>query len=126
MTLIDVFVIVLILTAFSLSIFVIVFLKRIYMQAVTVQKDIHRLVENTIPVMSNLKEVTERANRIVTGVEGYYNEADCLIKNVRERISILTSNRRFRSVERPVKYIVNNIRALASGTSAFLNSYKHK
>ena len=126
MTLIDVFVIVLILTAFSLSIFVIVFLKRIYVQAVTVQKDIHRLVENTIPVMSNLKEVTERANRIVTGVEGYYNEADCLIKNVRERISILTSHRRFRSVERPVKYIVNNIRALASGTSAFLNAYKHK
>jgi hypothetical protein len=125
MTLIDVLVVVLILTAFSLSIFVIVFLIKIYEQAVAVQKDIQRLVDNTIPVMSNLKEVTERANRIVTGVERYYNEADCLIKNVRERISIITSHRRFRSVEHPVKYLVKNIKALASGTSAFLNAFKH-
>ena len=125
MTLIDILVIVLILAAFALSIFIIVFLRRILEQVDAVREDIHQLVENTVPVMNNLEEVTKRANNIVTDIEGYWKEIDGLIKNVRERIPLITSLKDFIAVGYPVKHLVKNVRALANGIFAFWKTYKH-
>jgi uncharacterized protein YoxC len=126
MILFDILIIALILAAFSLSISVIVFLKKILEQADAVRKDIHQFVQKSIPVMNNLEEVTENANKIVTEVEGYWNEIDNSIKNVRKQISFITSLKSFRAAEYTAQYIIKNLKALGSGTSAFLNSYKHK
>lgn len=126
MTLVDIFVIILILLAFSLSIFVIIFLVRILEKAEAVREDIHQLVENTIPVMRNLEEVTERANRVVTEIEGYWNEIDHSIKNVRQRIELITSLKSFQAINSPAKYLIRNMKALANGTSAFWRSYRNK
>lgn len=126
MTLIDVYLIILILAALTVSIFMIIFLKKILEQADAVRRDIHQLVENTLPVMNNLEEVTDRANRIVTEVEGYWNEIDGSIKNVRKGISIITSLKSFRAVGYPVKYLIKNLSAIKNGADAFLNVYKRK
>lgn len=126
MTLVDIFVIVLIAAAFLLPVFAIIFLKRLLEKAEAVRIDIHQLVENTLPVMRNLEEVTERANRVVTEIEGYWNEIDHSIKNVRQKISLITSLKSFQAIESPAKYLVKNIKALTTGTSAFWNSYKNK
>ena len=87
MTIIDIFLIILILSASALSLFAISYLKRITEQVEAVRKDVHQLIEKTNPVVENLEEVTRRANRIVSEVENYWEEIDSSIKKVRERIS---------------------------------------
>ncbi len=126
MTLIDIFLIVLILSASSLCIFVIVYLKRIFGQVEAVRKDIHRLVENTIPILSNLEEVTRRANRIVTEAEGYWKEIDYSIKNLREKISNFGPWKKFRDAQTQTSGIIKNLSSIAIGIYAFWSEYKHR
>ena len=126
MTLIDIFLIVLILSASSLCIFVIVYLKRIFEQVEAVRKDIHRLIENTIPILSNLEEITQRVNRIVTEAEGYWKEIDYSIRNLREKISNFNSWKKFRDAQTHASGIIKNLKSIAIGISAFWSEYKHR
>ena len=96
MTLVNIFLIFLILSASALCIFVIVYLKRISEQVEAVRRDIHQLVENTIPILSNLEKVTQRASRIVTEAEGYWEKIDHSIRNLLGKISIFSSWKIFR------------------------------
>ena len=126
MTVIDILLIILILSASTLCIFAITYLKKITEQVEAVRKDVHQFIEKTNPVVENLEEVTRRANRVVSEIENYWEEIDSSIKKVRERISGLTSIKNFREVEYPAKDLIKNIKALTKGTSAFWNAFKRR
>jgi uncharacterized protein YoxC len=124
--LIDILIVVLIISVITMVVFVSLSLRKISDQAIAMRKDIHQLVENSLPVLANLKEITKRTNHIVTEVEVYWKEIDHSIKTVRQRISLITSAESYRSLENPVNFAIKFVSAILRGTSAFLNIYKHK
>ena len=126
MTVIDILLIVLILAATALCVFVILTLKKLTIQIDGMQKDIKQLVDNTIPVLKNLTEVTSRANRIVSEAEGYWDEIDSSIKNLKVRISRLTSFTGSSNTENPAKDIIKNLRAFSKAISAFWKEFKRR
>lgn len=126
MTLIDILMIVLVLSASSLCVFLILYLKKISRQVEMVSKDIHRLVENTIPILSNLEEITQHTNIIVTGVEGYLKEIDHSIIALRRKISNSGILEKFRDKQIQIMEISRNFIAIAKGISAFWRKYKRR
>ncbi len=123
---IDILLIILILSASALCIFLIFYLKKLIDHVEAVRKDVHELVEKTTPVLENLDDVTRRANRVVSEVENYWNEIDSSIKKVRERISGLTSLKRYTDAENPVSELIKNVKALTKGFVAFWQAIKHR
>jgi len=126
MNLIDVLLIILILSASALCIYAIIYLKKLSEQIEAVRKDVHELVARTTPILENLEDVTQRANRIVLEVEHYWDEIDRSIKNLRERVSNFTSFSKLRDVEYPAKELIKNIKAFAKGISAFWQEFKRR
>jgi uncharacterized protein YoxC len=125
-TIVDIFLIVLILSASALCIFVIIYLKRIFEEVAAVRKDIHNLVENTIPILGNLEEVSQRANRIVTEAEEYWEEIDRSIKTLREKIANFGSWKKFRNAQTQTSDLIKNLKAIAKGISAFWSEFKYR
>ncbi len=126
MTLIDILLIVLVLSTSSLCVFLILYLRKISRQVEIFSKDIHRLAENTIPILSNLEEITQHANTIVTGVEGYLKEIDHSIIALRSRISNSGTLKKFRYKQAQIMEISKNFIAIAKGISAFWRKYKRR
>lgn len=126
MTIIEIFLIILIISASALCIYLIFTLKKITKEAEAVRIDIHNLVEKALPVLDDLAEVSVRANRVVKEVENYWDEIDSAIKNLKEKVSNFTSLKAFRSQENQVKDFVSNLRAFVKGISAFWQSFKSK
>ncbi|MCX6170722.1 MAG: hypothetical protein NTX65_15380 [Ignavibacteriales bacterium] len=126
MTLIDILLIILILSASVLCIFAIIYLKRITENVEAVTKDVHEFVETASPVIEKLGDATNKVNRIVSEVEYYWDEIDISIKKIRERISGLTSLKNYRDVEYPAKDLIKNIKAFTKGASAFWNAFKRR
>jgi uncharacterized protein YoxC len=126
MTVIEIFLVLLILCASALCIFVIIYLRRVFEQVAAVRNDIHQLVERTVPVLENLEEVAKRANKIVTEAENYWDEIDRSIKNLRERVTNLKSLSKLRDAQSQATDLIKNLKAFAKGFTAFWQEYKHR
>lgn len=126
MDLIQILLILLILSSSALCIFTIYYLRKMSQKVEDVIRDFQDLIQKTNPVIENLEQISYRANRVVTEVEGYWNEIDGAIKNIRERISGLTSLRNLHDVEYPAKDLIKKIKAISKGASAFWNAFKHR
>ncbi len=126
MTVLDIFLIILIIAATALCLYVIVSLRKSIIQIEQLQKDVKQLVENTIPVLHNINEVTTKVNRVVTEAENYWDEIDRAIKNLKEKAAGLTSLTRFADAENPAQDLIKNLKALSKGISVFWNEYKRK
>ena len=126
MILIDIFLIVFIISAFSFCIFVIKYLKRIFEDKNAIRKDIHMLVEKTIPILSNLKDITQRVNRIISEAEGYWEEINISIRNLREKILKFSSGEKSRDAQKQISEIRKNLRSITKGISGFWIEYKRK
>lgn len=125
-TVINILLIILILAATTFCVFAIIYLKKIAEQVEAVRNDVEEYIEKPNPMLENLEHITGKVNHIVTEVGDYWEEIDDFIKNIRERYSIISSNKIFREFEYPLKYLIKNVRALAVGTSAFWKEYKHR
>jgi uncharacterized protein YoxC len=125
-TVINILLIILILAATAFCVFAIIYLKKIAEQVEAVRKDVHEYIEKPNPILENMQEISGKVNDIATEVGNYWEEIDDLIKKIRERFSMISSNKNLKEIEYPVKYLVRNAKALASGTSAFWKEYKHK
>ncbi|MBI5731167.1 MAG: DUF948 domain-containing protein [Ignavibacteriales bacterium] len=126
MNVIDILLIILILSASALCIFAIIYLKNLIQQVEAVRKDVNELVAKTKPVLENLTDIARKANRVVSEVENYWDELDSSIKKVRERISGLTSLKRYTDAENPVSELIRNVKALTKGFIAFWQAIKHR
>lgn len=126
MTVIDVLLIILLISASALCVTAIIYIKRISAQVESANRDIHNFILKVNPVIDNLEEVSRRTSRIISEVENYWNEIDGAIKNIRERISGLTSLRKLHDVEYPAKDLIKNIKAFTKGASAFWNAFKRR
>ncbi|MEW6195084.1 MAG: hypothetical protein AB1521_08020 [Bacteroidota bacterium] len=124
MTLIDVLLIILIISASALCIYSIIFIKRLLKEVETIRSDVHNFINKADPVLDNLADVTQRANKIVSEAENYWDEIDNSIKKLKEKVSDLTSLRMFRDADNPTSDLIRNIKALIKGASAFWHAFK--
>jgi ABC-type transporter Mla subunit MlaD len=124
MTLIDVLLIILILLASSLCIFIIFSLRKLLIRVEAVSTDIQKFLEKANPILDNLADVSQRANRIVTEAENYWDELDSSIKKLKQKVSDITSLNIFKDVEHPAKDLIRNLKAFSKGISAFWQAFK--
>lgn len=123
MSLIDVALLILILAAIALCITAIIYIRRLVTQLDGVRNDVHDLVEKLLPVVDNLNQITQRANKIASEAESYWDEIDRSIKNLKEKVSKLTSLQGLRDVENPAKNLIRNLRSFTKGFSAFWSEF---
>jgi len=84
------------------------------------------LVEKTIPILSNLKDITQRVNRIISEAEGYWEEINISIRNLREKILKFSSGEKSRDAQKQISEIRKNLRSITKGISGFWIEYKRK
>ncbi|MDP2039349.1 MAG: hypothetical protein Q8L04_18380 [Ignavibacteria bacterium] len=87
MSIINILLVILLLSASALCIFLIIYLKRILDQLETLGMEIRQFVESTNTMMNNVEAVALRANRIVTDVEGYWAVVSRVVKSFRNIFS---------------------------------------
>ena len=126
MTLIDIFTIISILIVSSMCIYVVYYLERIFDHVKAVSEDIHLVIENIIPVLNDVDEITGRVKRIVIDIEEYWVGIDSSLRNLRRKISKLRYLKILRVGFTPTSEIVNNLGPIAKGISAFWSKYKHE
>ena len=125
MTFTDIIHIVIILSAISVGIFILIYLKKLFEQVNAVRADIHRFVENAIPILNNLEDVSLRADRVVAEIEGYWNEIDRIIRTIRQSISNLRPWKKINELQTLTSEFSKTLKSVARGISAFRNGYKH-
>ncbi|MFA7288479.1 MAG: hypothetical protein WC055_06320 [Melioribacteraceae bacterium] len=126
MNVLDIFLIILALSASALCISFIYYLKRVVDKVEKMQEDISKLVDTTLPVMENLNDVLDKSNRIVTGAEAYWDEIENSIEKVRNKVSNFTLISFLRSQDLPAGDLITNMRALYKGITTFWSRYKNK
>jgi len=126
MILINIFLIVFVISVSIFSVFVIIYLNRIFENINSINKDIRLLVENTIPILSNLEVITRRVNKVATEAEEYWVEIDDLIRNLRKKILIFSSYKKFHNSQKLILGLIKNFRPITKGIYAFWIDFKRK
>jgi uncharacterized protein YoxC len=124
MTAIDILLIILIVSASVLCIYLIFWLKKLNTTVNKMQDDIHNLVDNTVPILEDLKNVTDRVNKISTDAENHWNDFDRSIQKIKNKISQFSSIKKNGKPENPASDLVANLRAISKGISEFWSRMK--
>ncbi|MDX9924806.1 MAG: hypothetical protein RBS48_08575 [Ignavibacteriaceae bacterium] len=126
MNVLDIFLIILALSASALCISFIYYLKRVVDKVEKMQEDIAKLVDTAIPVLENLNDSIDKSNRIITGAEHYWDEIENTIEKVKDKIKYFTPFSILRSQDFPAGDLITNLKALYKGISTFWSRYKNK
>ena len=126
MNILNIFLVIFILAASAFCIYAIFYLKKLTEQVEAVRKDIHQIIQRSVPILENLEQVTNKANRVATEVESYWNELDLAIRNLRYKVSIFTPLKKYREAESTVSELIKNIKAVSKGLIAFWSELKHR
>lgn len=89
------------------------------------RKEIHQLVEKTIPVFEKLDVAADKANKIVSEVEGYWEDLESSINNLKQKVSNITSFKKTTS-ENSVTDFIRNLRAISRGLVSFWDALKNR
>ena len=116
--------VILFLAGIALCVFLIIYLKRIVVSVEKLQKDMDKLTDETVPILKNIAEVTQKANRITDEAEKHWNDLENAIQNVRDRFSRLTHKPSDGSAENTGRDFVRNISALIKGITAFWSKWR--
>lgn len=126
MTLIDILLVLLIISAAALCVYLIITLNKLNKSVEVFQKDVHSLIEKTIPVMENLDEVTAKMNRVASEAEEHWTDLNAAIETAKDKVSRFsfktTSSSSGRS-ENPVQQLIKNLTAVVKGVSAFWSEF---
>ncbi|MCK9280892.1 MAG: DUF948 domain-containing protein [Melioribacteraceae bacterium] len=126
MNVLDIFLIILALSASALCIFTIYYLKKVVDRIEKMQEDISKLVDTALPVLENLNDVLDKSNKIVTGAEYYWDEIENTIEKVRDKITHFVPFSFLQSQDFPAGDLITNMRALYKGITTFWSRYKNK
>ena len=126
MNILQILLLIFILAASALCIYAILYSKKLTEQVEAVSRDFHQVIQRAVPVLDNMEQVTNKANRVATEIEGYWNELDLAIRNLRYKVSNLTPLKKYREAESTVSELIKNIKAVSKGLIAFWSELKHR
>ena len=119
MTLIDVFLIVLIVAASALCIYLIFTLNKLRKSFEVIQNDIHTISEKTVPVLENLDEITKKAAQITSDTEEQISELKTFIQSIKEKVNRVVDLPGKINPENRISELLKNLNAIAKGFSVF-------
>lgn len=123
MTLIDILLVLLIISAAALCVYLIVTLSKLNKSVEVLQKDVHNLIEKTIPVMENLEEVTGKFNRVATEAEERWMDLNSAIETAKDKVSRFSLKSSSGRSDNPVHQLIKNLTAVVKGVSAFWSEF---
>lgn len=124
MGIIDILLIVLIFSAIMLCCFLMYYSKKISNHIQGACYNIQNFVDNSIPVLKNLEDITYRTNILVAKAQNYWVEIENIINALREKISYFNSIVKLLDPKTQTVHLIKNLRAIPKGISAFWNKYK--
>ncbi len=122
MPIIDVLLSVLLVSGSALCIYLIISLKRIDKSIDSIRGDIHNLVDETIPVMKNLNEITEHITTVSSTTERQVLELNDRIEEIKGKVINFSKGFSKGGSDNQVVSMIHSIRAIIKGISAFLQN----
>jgi len=120
MSIIEIFLLILIIVGIILGIYFIISLKNINTILDIVQGDISKLSDKLEPILDNLKVITEKAVDISDETEKRVLDISNTIQNVRNTVSKLSFSGKGNSTRRsPIQDLLGNLTAASRGISTF-------
>ena len=116
---IDIALVVLILSAAALCIYLIFSLKKLNQTLTDVQKDVHELVDNTIPTLENINAITDKANSVTSEAKLHWDEVSGAINSMKEKVSNFKLTDTFERRDNPNVNLISNLTAVVKGITAF-------
>lgn len=128
MTVIDIFILILLLTASALCIALIIGLKKIIQSVSMLQKDINELTSSIKPLIESTQLLTENINKVTKETQSQLNVSKSIVNDIRDRVDkILDFEYKIRDgMENAVMPLINNLSAVYKGFDAFWKRYKDK
>jgi len=126
MSFIDIFTIILLISASALCIALIFYLAKITSSVKAMQKDLNEISAKINPLIVNVSELTEKISTITEDAKGQIQTSKNIVQSVKNRVdTILSLEERARDgIEGPLMTLVTNFRAIANGLNTFLSYFK--
>lgn len=120
MSIIDVFLIVLILIGIVVGIYLIISLKNINQSLISLRDNLGDLNEKINPILDNIKIITDNAVTISDETEKRVLDLSSTIQNVRNTVSKLSFSSKHTSGKiNPIQDLLSNLTAVSKGLFAF-------
>lgn len=118
---IDIFIVVLLISASALCIYLIIVLKRLTESISIMQKDIDMLVTKTLPVLENLNKVSEKALKLTNDIEAAYFSIQDKFGSLKTNFEGLVSLKKnaFSLTE-----FLTNLKAISKGLITFIKELR--
>lgn len=121
MTVLDVFLLILIIVAIFLGIYLIVTLNKLNKTLDKVQKDLHSFNNQLEPILGNLTTISQKAVNISEETEKRVLDLGNSIQNVKNTVNKFSFKKNGNTQGNPVQDLIANVRAISKGISAFWN-----
>lgn len=121
MSIIDIFLLVLIIIAIVVGIYLIITLKKTIDTLDIVKDEITELNSKLDPILDNVSVITSKAVNISNETEQRVLDISKTIQNVRNTVSKFSLRGKGTSNQNPVKELLTNISAISKGVSTFWN-----
>ena len=126
MDIINIFTVILLISASALCIALIFYLAKITNALNAMQKDINEISSEISNLMVNVSDLTEKISNIAENAEDQIQTSKNIVQSVKNRVdTILSLEERARGgIEGPLMTLVNNFRAIANGLNTFISHFK--
>lgn len=124
MTIVDIFLLVLIISATALCIYLIISLRRISRNVDLMQADFHHFIENTIPAINRLENVAEKLDNITSTTERHFIDVSDTIDLYKEKSKQYIEIFKSESKHNQIVSLISSLRAIIKGISVFLRDLK--
>ena len=121
MTVLDVFLLILIIVAIVLGVYLIITLNKLNKTLDNVQKDMHSFNNQLEPILGNLTTISQKAVNISEETEKRVFDLGNSIQNVKNTVNKFSFKKNGNTQGNPVQDLIANVRAISKGISAFWN-----
>jgi hypothetical protein len=124
MTIVDIFLLVLIISATALCIYLVFSLRKINRNVDLMQEDLHKFLEAATPAVQKLESIAERLDNITSTTERHVMDVSDTIDGYVEKSKQYITTLKSESKHNQVVSLINNLRAVVKGVSVFLRDLK--
>jgi uncharacterized membrane-anchored protein len=124
MAIVDIFLLVLIISATVLCFYLIISLRKISRNVDLMQADIHQFMEAATPVVRKLENVADRLDNISSTAERHVTDVSDTIDGYVERSKQYVETLKSESTNNQVVSLISNLRAIVKGLSVFLRDLR--
>lgn len=125
-TVVDIFLVILMLSASALCVYVIITLKNVTKTLAAVQEDVHQLKQKVDPILLNVDVISDRVAKVTIEAEELVASIKHLADDIKNKIDeLLHKGKKIKdNFESPVNEWYRKVTGLANGIGAFWSTLK--